>query len=88
MRLRRFAITNFKALKYLEFDWDDLLVLIGENNCGKSCVLSALSLFLSGGAVKDPLLFHRHLTDEANAIEFTGYFDPLLSKLACNELAA
>lgn len=77
MRLRRFSIVNFKALKHLEFDWEDLLVLIGENNCGKSCVLSALSLFLSGGAVRDTLLFHRHLTDENNAIEFTGYFDQL-----------
>lgn len=86
MRLHRFAITNFKALKNLEFDWDDLLVLIGENNCGKSCVLSALSLFLSGGAVRDPLLFHRHLTDEANAIELTGYFDQLAPE-ELNEIA-
>jgi len=77
VRLRRFTIANFKALKNLEFDWEDLVVLIGENNCGKSCVLSALSLFLSGGTVKDPLLFHRHVTDDANAIELTGYFDQL-----------
>ncbi len=86
MRLYKFAITNFKALKNLEFDWDDLLVLIGENNCGKSCALSALSLFLSGGAVRDPHLFHRHLTDEANAIELTGYFDQLAPE-ELNEIA-
>jgi predicted ATP-dependent endonuclease of OLD family len=80
MRLRKFIITNFKALRNLEFDWEDLLVLIGENNCGKSCVLSALSLFLSGGSVRDPFLFHCHLTDEANAIELTGFFDQLTTE--------
>ena len=79
MRLRRFSVTNFKAIKHLEFDWDDLVVLLGENNCGKSCVLSALSVFLSGSAIKDPLLFHRHLADEPNAIELIGYFDNLTS---------
>jgi putative ATP-dependent endonuclease of OLD family len=77
MRLRRFIVTNFKAVRHLEIDWDDLLILLGENNCGKSCVLSALSIFLSGSATKDPLLFHRHLTDEPHAIELIGYFDHL-----------
>ena len=77
MRLRKFTIRNFKAIQSLDLDSDDLLILIGENNCGKSCVLSALSLFLSGSAIKDPLLFHRHLTDEGHSIEFVGYFDQL-----------
>lgn len=86
MRLRRFTVVNFKAIQKFEVDWDDFLVLIGENNCGKSCVLSALSIFLSGSAVKDPLLFHRHLTDEANAIELTGYFDELTAE-ELNEVA-
>ena len=80
MRLRRFSVTNFKAISHLELDWDDLLVLIGENNCGKSCVLSALSIFLSGSAIKDPLLFHRHLADEPNAIELIGHFDQLTAE--------
>ncbi len=80
MRLRHFTVHNFKAIRHLELDWDDLLVLIGENNCGKSCVLSALSIFLSGSAVKDSLLFHRHLTDEPNAIELIGYFDQLITE--------
>ena len=41
MRLRRFEIHNFKAIKYTSIEWDDLLVLIGENNCGKSSERSA-----------------------------------------------
>ena len=77
MRLRQLTIINFKAIKHLNIEWNDLIVLIGENNCGKSCVLSALSIFLSGGAVRDTSLFHRHLADEANAIEFVGHFDGL-----------
>ncbi len=81
MRLCRFSVTNFKAIRHLELHWDDLFVLIGENNCGKSCVLSALSIFLSGSAIKDTSLFHRHLTDEANAIEFVGHFDQLANSI-------
>jgi putative ATP-dependent endonuclease of OLD family len=77
MRLRRFEIKNFKAIKDMKLDWEDLLVLIGENNCGKSCVLSALSTFLSGSGVKDPSLFHCHRTDQTNAIQLIGYFDQL-----------
>jgi putative ATP-dependent endonuclease of the OLD family len=80
MRLRKFVVQNFKAISHLELDWADLLVLIGENNCGKSCVLSALSIFLSGSSIKDPMLFHRHLADEPNAIEFVGYFDQLTTE--------
>ena len=77
MRLHRFEIKRFKAIESLSFEWDDFVVFIGENNCGKSCVLSALALFLSGSAIKDPLLFHKYLTSEANAIELVGHFDQL-----------
>jgi predicted ATP-dependent endonuclease of OLD family len=79
MRLSEFEIINYKAIKHIKINWDNLLVLIGENNCGKSCVLSALALFLSGSAVKEPLLFHGYKTDEANAIQLIGHFDELTS---------
>lgn len=77
MRLKRFEIRNFKSIESLAMEWDDLLVLIGENNSGKSTVLSALSCFLSGSGIKDPSLFRRHQTDTANAIELVGHFDQL-----------
>ncbi|MGA3983697.1 ATP-dependent nuclease [Ralstonia nicotianae] len=77
MRLRRFEIRNFKAIAHASIEWSDLLVLIGENNCGKSSVLAALTCFLSGSGIKDSSLFRRHLTDAQNAIELTGYFDEL-----------
>jgi ABC-type dipeptide/oligopeptide/nickel transport system ATPase component len=82
VRLHRFTAVNFKAIQNVQFDWEDIIVIIGENNCGKSCLLSALGIFLSGSAIKDPLLFHRHITDEAHAIELTGHFD----ELTANEL--
>ena len=77
MRLRKFEIRNYKAIESLSFEWDDIVVLIGENNCGKSSVLSALSHFLGGGGIKDESLFRRHLTDKDHAIELIGTFDQL-----------
>jgi predicted ATP-dependent endonuclease of OLD family len=44
MRLQKFEIVNFKGIERCEFEWDDLIVLIGENNSGKSTVLQALQL--------------------------------------------
>ena len=46
MRLRRFEIHNFKCIEYVSLEWEDLLVLIGENNAGKSSVLSDHMLYL------------------------------------------
>lgn len=77
MRLCQFTITNFKGIKSSSFTWDNIIVLIGENNAGKSTVLQALDLFLSGTQIKDESLFHQNRTDEANAIELVGVFDDL-----------
>lgn len=77
MRLCRFEVRNFKCVQYVSLEWEDLLVLIGENNAGKSTILSAIAVFLGGNAIKDPSLFRRHLTDATNAIELIGHFDRL-----------
>lgn len=77
MRLRRFEVRNFKCVEYANLEWQDLLVLIGENNAGKSSILSAIAAFLSGSAIKDTSLFRRHLADPANAMELIGHFDEL-----------
>jgi putative ATP-dependent endonuclease of the OLD family len=77
MRLSRFEIRNFKGLQNAGFDWNDIVVLIGENNAGKSTVLQALQWFLSGGQVKDELLFCDKLTTRENAIELIGRFSEL-----------
>lgn len=77
MRLCRFEVRNFKCVEYATLEWEDLLVLIGENNAGKSSILSAIAAFLSGSAIKDTSLFRRHQADPANAMELIGHFDGL-----------
>ncbi|MCC6360817.1 MAG: ATP-dependent endonuclease [Phycisphaerales bacterium] len=80
MKLIRFQVRNYKGIEHAELLWDDILVLIGDNNCGKSSVLQALALFLSGSAVRDELLFRNKCTDESNAIELIGEFTALSEK--------
>ncbi len=77
MRLHKFEIRNFKGIEEGSFEWDDLAVLIGENNAGKSTVLQALQWFLGGAQIKDPELFLNHLVDSEHAIELVGSFDQL-----------
>jgi len=77
MRLLRFEIHNFKCIEHMTLEWDDLLVLIGENNAGKSSVLAAIAVFLSGTAVRDPSFFRRHQISSDSAIELVGHFDCL-----------
>ena len=80
MRLVKFEIKNYKGIEHSSLLWDEILVLIGDNNCGKSSVLQALALFLSGSAVRDELLFRNKCTDEPNAIELVGEFTTLTDK--------
>jgi predicted ATP-dependent endonuclease of OLD family len=77
MRLRKFEIHNFKGIRQASFEWDDIIILIGENNVGKSTVLQALDYFLSGTQIRDETLFNGHLTDADHAIELVGWFDHL-----------
>jgi putative ATP-dependent endonuclease of OLD family len=86
MRLKKFEIKNFKGIEELSLTWGDLIVLLGENNCGKSSVLGALSSFLSGSSIKDLSMFRGHLAGPERAIELTGHFD-LLSAAELSETA-
>jgi energy-coupling factor transporter ATP-binding protein EcfA2 len=74
MRLCQFEIHNFKGIQHASFEWENIIVLIGENNAGKSTVLQALECFLSGTQVKDDQLFCDNLNDSDHAIELTGHF--------------
>ena len=77
MRLAKFEIKNFKGIRNSSFEWHDTVVLIGENNAGKSSVLQALQWFLGGSQIKDAALFFDNFTDMEQAIELVGYFDQL-----------
>jgi len=74
MRLCKFEIHNFKGIQNASFDWEDIVILIGENNAGKSSVLQALQCFLSGSQIKDPALFSQNVTSIENALELIGHF--------------
>jgi putative ATP-dependent endonuclease of the OLD family len=49
MKLKEITIENFRGIRSLTLPFDDLTVLIGENNTGKSTVLEAIRLVLSRG---------------------------------------
>lgn len=44
--IRKIIIENFRSIKKLEFEPNNLCALVGENNVGKSNILSAIDLFL------------------------------------------
>lgn len=49
MKLKDITINNFRGIRSLYLPLDDLTVLIGENNAGKSTVLEALKIVLTRG---------------------------------------
>lgn len=77
MRLCKFEVRNFKGIEYVSLDWENIIVLIGENNAGKSTVLQALQVFLSGSQIKDEALFRDKVSSAENAIELIGHFNQL-----------
>jgi putative ATP-dependent endonuclease of the OLD family len=77
MKIRRISIKNFRSIKELDFSPNDLCVLIGQNNAGKSTVLRALNL-----ALGDTWPTERQFSDEDfynrdlnSTIEISVYFD-------------
>jgi CRISPR-associated exonuclease Cas4 len=62
MRLRYFKAERYRSLKEFEIDVDNFMVLLGENNCGKSNFFYALGLFLSATvrAVNDNCFFNNN----------------------------
>jgi putative ATP-dependent endonuclease of the OLD family len=69
MKLQSVTIRNFRALKDVTVDMDDITVLIGENNSGKTSFLEALKLCLSPGGVRRSDIFddydHHLSSDQA-----------------------
>lgn len=74
MKLAHFEIRNFKNLEHISFNWDDIAVLIGENNTGKTSILLSLDWFLSGRQIKDKTFFHNEMCNEEHAIELIAHF--------------
>jgi len=53
MKLKKFKIEGFRRIKDSEITFGDASFIIGENNVGKSAVLKALEIFLSGESKLD-----------------------------------
>ncbi|MEQ9220238.1 MAG: AAA family ATPase [Cyclobacteriaceae bacterium] len=79
MKLSRVHIQNFKSIKDLEFDFPEsgLLVLVGENNSGKSNIIRAIDLICGEAWIgKEKLEDHDYyLRDKDNEIEIDLFFD-------------
>lgn len=66
MFLERIDIKNFRGIKELSLELDDLCVLVGENNSGKSSVLDALRLCMTRPLTRRASVFEEydyHLDD-------------------------
>ncbi|MBI1183899.1 AAA family ATPase [bacterium] len=56
MKLNKLKLRNFRSYSTeIEFFIDDLNVLIGRNDIGKSSILEALDIFFNGKPDKDDL---------------------------------
>ena len=63
MFLKSLEVQNFRGIVSGRLDLDETTVLIGENDCGKSSLLSALEVVLASGNGDRPVVelhhFHR-----------------------------
>lgn len=82
MRLNKLKLRNFRSYSNeIEFSIDDLNVLIGRNDIGKSSILEALDIFFNGKPDKDDLT----VGNGANQIEITCVFDDLPETLTLDD---
>lgn len=58
MNIKTVVISNWRSIKHLEIEFQNLMIFIGQNNHGKSNVLSAL-LFFFGEIKHQDLDFNR-----------------------------
>ncbi|PEB38414.1 ATP-dependent nuclease [Bacillus pseudomycoides] len=75
MKLTKLTIRNFKGIKELSLDIENISIIIGPNNCSKSTVLEALCIFGGSSSKLDKNLYYRH--DTSNPITFHATFSDL-----------
>jgi len=76
MKLQEIEINNYRSIENLKVNIDDFLVLIGENNSGKSSILKGLELFYSE-SLKSFSTENFHFKDTTKPIEVILTFDRL-----------
>ncbi|KAA6472436.1 ATP-dependent nuclease [Bacillus cereus] len=75
MKLKQFTIRNFKGIKELSIDVENISIIIGPNNCSKSTILQALNQFGSKDQQLSTYLYHKH--DTSQPISFHATFTDL-----------
>jgi len=80
MKIENISIQNFKTfgIEIIEFSFNNLTSLIGENSVGKSNVLEALDLFFNFTKTKISIKSYHH----------NNYFQPIVIKIKFNNLNA
>lgn len=79
MKLSKIKIQNYRSIKEIEFDFPEsgILVLVGENNAGKSNIIRAIDLICGESWIgKEKLEEHDYyLRNKANNIKIDLFFD-------------
>ena len=70
MIISRIKIKNFRAIKNLEMDFDDITIFVGPNGTGKTTVLEAIEIFFSDKKI-DKNDFYKNKTDEEIEVSLT-----------------
>ena len=76
MKLKEIEIVNFRSIEHVKLTVDDFLVLIGENNSGKSSILKGVELFYSE-SLRNFSNENFHFKDNGKSIEIILNFDRL-----------
>lgn len=75
MKIQKVQISNFRSLRDVSIDFDDVTTFIGPNGVGKSSVLRALDWFFNGGKTSaltdDDCSFNNHAENIEVAVTFS-----------------
>jgi len=78
MKLRWLHIQGFRSIRDINFEVDDFLCFIGQNNHGKSNIFQALDLFFSSGTRGViPEIFFRSPTETVGEVVIEARFEDL-----------
>lgn len=74
MNIDKIKIHNWRSIPDIEIDFEDLMIFIGQNNSGKSNIISSL-LFFFGNINHNDLDFHDNTTELFVEVTFTKLDD-------------
>ncbi|HBB38163.1 MAG: ATP-dependent endonuclease of the OLD family-like protein [Candidatus Magasanikbacteria bacterium GW2011_GWD2_43_18] len=91
MKLEKFKVSNFRRIKKLEIDFkknnDNILVLAGQNESGKSTILEALESFYQEGFSEDSAFLLKQDNEGKQSTEFIFSVDEKDIEDFCDLLA-